>query len=189
MDRRNYFEILGLDFDPPENNQRRIDKALAEWKKRTEDMLANETIASRRAVLSDKLDLYDDMIVTLRDNKTRNKEAHDLKAKRIMGIRKLLQSLPLKNNTRIKLSWDEICDLAKTFRLDIVTVRNVVAHELIEHEDKPQLINLDEFFITPVIESNIRVNLDRLKKATNLAYQTVSDLYDLLECDYRDYKY
>ena len=34
MNRRNYFEILGLEFDPPEKNQRRIDNAIDECKKR-----------------------------------------------------------------------------------------------------------------------------------------------------------
>lgn len=90
MDRRNYFEILCLDFDPPEKNQRRIDKAIAEWKKRTEDMLANETIATRRAVLSDELSLHDDMIETLRENKTRNIEARALKEVRTHQLEKLV---------------------------------------------------------------------------------------------------
>ncbi|MDQ9765957.1 hypothetical protein RFZ33_02525, partial [Acinetobacter baumannii] len=70
--------------------QRRIDKAIAEWKKRTEDMLANETIATRRAVLSDELSLHDDMIETLRENKTRNVEARALKEFRTQQLEKLI---------------------------------------------------------------------------------------------------
>ena len=52
MERRNYFEMLGLDFDPPEKNDRAIQKAIAAWKKRTEDMLGSEDDKVRRSVLS-----------------------------------------------------------------------------------------------------------------------------------------
>lgn len=34
MERRNYFEMLGLDFDPPEEKQGVIKQALDDWKKR-----------------------------------------------------------------------------------------------------------------------------------------------------------
>lgn len=34
MERRNYFEMLGLDFDPPEEKQGVIKQALDDWKKK-----------------------------------------------------------------------------------------------------------------------------------------------------------
>ena len=74
MERRNYFEMLGLDFDPPEKNDRAIQKAIAAWKKRTEDMLGSEDDKVRRSVLSAELDLHDNIVETLKDNKTRNAE-------------------------------------------------------------------------------------------------------------------
>lgn len=53
-------------------------------------MLANETIATRRAVLSDELSLHDDMVETLRENKTRNVEARALKEVRTQQLEKLI---------------------------------------------------------------------------------------------------
>lgn len=90
MERRNYFEMLGLDFDPPEKNDRAIQKAIAAWKKRTEDMLGSEDDKVRRSVLSAELDLHDNIVETLKDNKTRNAEARALKEQRIAQLEKLI---------------------------------------------------------------------------------------------------
>ena len=42
MERRNYFEMVGLEFDPPEKNLRKIQKAIEIWKKETEKIITIE---------------------------------------------------------------------------------------------------------------------------------------------------
>lgn len=51
MERRNYFEMVGLEFDPPEKNLRKIQKAIEIWKKETEKIIANDVDNSRNIIL------------------------------------------------------------------------------------------------------------------------------------------
>ena len=62
MERRNYFEMLGLDFDPPEEKQGVIKQALDDWKKKKENLLAGEANPAQRSAISAELDLYDDIV-------------------------------------------------------------------------------------------------------------------------------
>ena len=93
MPRRNYFEILGLDFDPPEKNLRKIQKAIAAWKAETEKVLNTEQIATRKAALEAELSLADDMAAVMQNNKTRNDEARELKNQRVAQLESLLDIL------------------------------------------------------------------------------------------------
>lgn len=62
MERRNYFEMVGLEFDPPEKNLRKIQKAIEIWKKETEKIIANDVDNSRNIILKKELTYYEDMV-------------------------------------------------------------------------------------------------------------------------------
>lgn len=179
----NYYELLQLDFDPPEKNQRRIDKAIAEWKKRTEDMLANETIATRRAVLSAQLSLYTDMVECMRDLKTRNQEACALKDKRLKELISLLNIMPIRNNTESILPWEDVVDLSEQFRLSIQTISTVLEEQFITFEKRPYLPNLNDIFVSAVLIENIKEKLHILKEYShNSGYQDAMNMYDFFDC-------
>ena len=55
MARRNYFDILGLDFDPAESNKKKIEAAIARWKAVKENELNNATDMGIRQALHDEL--------------------------------------------------------------------------------------------------------------------------------------
>ena len=93
LERRNYFEILGLEFDPPERSPRKIEQAVGDWKKRTQEMLANESDSARRAALSEELALHAQMTAALSDGKSRAAEARALKERRVAELERLLDIL------------------------------------------------------------------------------------------------
>lgn len=182
MDRRNYFEILGLDFDPPEKNQRRIDKAIAEWKKRTEDMLANETIATRRAVLSDELSLHDDMIETLRENKTRNVEARALKEVRIQQLEKLIDIMLIGQSGTPEVTNAQIRNVHLKLKLSPKTIEDIYVKKGFVIQQVAKAVNLNEAFLAPVVAGNISSKISQLQAMVIPKYpwtSKVSDLYDL----------
>lgn len=182
MDRRNYFEILGLDFDPPERNQRRIDKAIAEWKKRTEDMLANETIASRRAVLSDELSLHDDMIETLRENKTRNVEARVLKEVRTQQLEKLIDIMLVGQTGTPEVTNAQIRNVHLKLKLSPKTIEDTYIKKGFSIQAVTKNINLRDVFldasvINGIVEETLQVSKINIPKYTWTT--KVTNLYDL----------
>lgn len=90
MARRNYFELLGLDFDPPEGNKRRIEKAIETWEITLSSQLGSETDSVRRGKLKEELDLKGDMSAVMGDPKRRKMEADELKTLRMRQLEKLI---------------------------------------------------------------------------------------------------
>lgn len=182
MDRRNYFEILGLDFDPPEKNQRRIDKAIAEWKKRTEDMLANETIATRRAVLSDELSLHDNMVETLHENKTRNIEARALKEIRTQQLEKLIDIMLIGQSGTPEVTNAQIRNVHLKLKLSSKTIEDTYKKKGFVIQQVTKTVNLNDAFLTTVVAGNISSKISQLQTMAIPKYPwtpNVSDLYDL----------
>lgn len=182
MDRRNYFEILGLDFDPPEKNQRRIDKAIAEWKKRTEDMLANETIVTRRAVLSDELSLHDDMVETLHENKTRNIEARALKEVRTQQLEQLIDIMLVGQSGTPEVTNAQIRNVHLKLKLSPKTIEDTYVKKGFVVQQVTKMVNLNDAFLTTVVADNISSKISQLQLMAIPKYpwtSKVTDLYDL----------
>ncbi|WKY49035.1 fibronectin type III domain-containing protein [Eubacteriaceae bacterium ES3] len=182
MDRRNYFEVLGLDFDPPEKNQRRIDKAIAEWKKRTEDMLANETIAERRAVLSDELSLHDNMVETLHENKTRNVEARTLKEVRTQQLEQLVDIMLVGQSGTPEVTNAQIRNVHLKLKLSPKTIEDTYVKKGFVVQRVTKAVNLNDAFLTTVVAGNISSKISQLQAMAIHKYpwtSKVTDLYDL----------
>ena len=122
MERRNYFEILGLEFDPPEKNLRKIQKAIEIWKKETEKIIANDVDNSRNIILKKELTYYEDMVKVLSDLKLRNQEAHKLRDTRVNQLEKLLDILQYGKNAPYEITLYEMDDVHKKLKLSIKTI-------------------------------------------------------------------
>lgn len=182
MERRNYFEILCLDFDPPEKNQRRIDKAIAEWKKRTEDMLANETIATRRAALSDELSLYDDMVEILRETKTRNVEARAIKIARAQQLEKLIDIMLVGQSGTPEVTNAQIRNVHLKLKLSPKTIEDIYMKKGFVIQQAAKVVNLNDAFLSTVVAGNISSKISQLQSMEIPKYpwtSKVTDLYDL----------
>lgn len=182
MERRNYFEMLGLDFDPPEKNERKIQQAIAAWKKRTEDMLANETIASRRSILSAELDLYDSILETLKESKTRNAEARELKEQRISQLEKLIDIMLVGQTGTPEVTNAQIRNVHLRLKLSPKTIEDTYVKKGFIIQKREKAINLNEAFLTTVVAGNISAKVEQLRSMSIPKYPwtpKVSDLFDL----------
>ena len=183
MNRRNYFEILGLEFDPPEKNQRRIDKAIDEWKKRIEDILANETDRIRRANLSDELSLHDDMVETLRENKTRIAEARALKEARVKQLEQLIDIMLVGQSGTPEVTNAQIRNMQPKLKLSLKTIEDTYVKKGFVVRKVTNAVKLDEFFLTPLIADNISSKISQLREMPIPKYpwtSKVTDLYDFI---------
>lgn len=181
MERRNYFEMLGLDFDPPEKNDRRIQQAIATWKKRTEDMLANETIASRRSVLSAELDLHDNIVETLKDNKTRNAEARELKEQRISQLEKLIDIMLVGQSGTPEVTNAQIRNVHLKLKLSPKTIEDTYVKKGFVVQKREKTVNLNEAFLTTVVSGNISSKAEQLRAMSIPKYPWTCKVYDLFD--------
>lgn len=181
MPRRNYFEILGLDFDPPEKNLRKIQKAIAAWKAETEKVL-NEQIATRKAALEAELSLADDMAAVMQNNKTRNDEARELKNQRVAQLESLLDILLAGKRGQPLATMAQIRDVMLKLNLSQHTVENVFARKGFEIKRYHLQNRLKNVFLPKVVFDNINDHIVRLNHIDSEMYpwaDEVSDLYDL----------
>ena len=182
MERKNYFEMLGLDFDPPERNERRIQLALDSWKKRMEDMLANETISTRRTAISDELSQYSAIAELMKDTKLRNQEARALKESRIQQLEKLIDILLMGQSGTMEVTNAQIRNVSLKLKLSIKTVEETYKKKGFEIQKRNAGANLNEAFLSTVIFNNICDKLEQLRKMSIPQYPWTSKvmaLYDL----------
>lgn len=164
MERRNYFEMLGLDFDPPEKNEERIQQAIAAWKKRTEDLLANEVNETRRSELSAELGLRDDMAETFKDVKAKNAEARKLKEQRIGQLEKLIDIMLIGQTGTPEVTNAQIRNVSLKLRLPQDTIKKVYQNKGYSLVPPAARIKLDDYFFTTVVWKNLNDYLATLQR-------------------------
>ena len=181
MERRNYFEMLGLDFDPPEKNERKIQQAIAAWKKRTEDMLANETVAARRSVLTAELDLHDNIVETLKENKTRNAEARALKELRISQLEKLIDIMLIGQSGTPEVTNAQIRNVHLKLKLSPKTIEDTYVKKGFGVQKREKQVNLNDAFLSAVVAGNISTKAEQLRAMSSTKYPWMSSVYDLFD--------
>lgn len=125
MQRKNYFEILPLEFDPAESNGKKIQKEIEEWKKRMQDLLGNESSSSRRKQIEDELALYEDMKLVLSAPKTRNPEAKAYREEKIRQLETLIEIMTEGQTGSAEVTNGQIRNVATKLRLQPGTVKQV----------------------------------------------------------------
>lgn len=182
MERKNYFELLGLDFDPPEKNDPKIKKAIAAWKQRTEDLLANETSASRRTALNEELSLHGDIVALMSDKTARGAEARALKEQRLAQLEKLIDIMLMGQSGTPEVTNAQIRNVHLKLKLQPDTIESTYKKKGFVVQKRNQTVNLREVFLTTPIANKLKGSLDRLQTMTFQQYdwtKKVQDLYDL----------
>ena len=94
MERKNFFELLGLPFDPVEPNETRFKAAFraaaAEWKKRAEETVNNPQSNEQKAAAMAELALLPEIEAVMGEKKSRNAEARELREQRTAQLEQLL---------------------------------------------------------------------------------------------------
>lgn len=182
MSRKNYFELLDLEFDPPATNQRLIEKKIAEWKQRIEDILANESSDAKRATLKSELALHDDMVEVLKNPKTRNLEAKTMKEQRVNQLEKLVDLMSYGVQGTLTVTRVQIRNVQQRMRLSQETVEGVYKAKSFDIQKTNVATNLKDSFMIAALFANISQEIDKLHSLSIPGYawtDKVRDLYDL----------
>ena len=186
MDRKNYFELLGLPFDPPESNEtkfkRTFDAAFAEWKKRTEDLVNNPSSPEKKAYYSAELAYQNDMLTVMGEKKSRNAEARDLREKKTAQLEQLLDIMLVGQSGTPEVTNAQIRNVHMKLDLSPKTVEDTYKKKGFIVQQKANAVNLNEEFLAPTIFNEIEGNLGRLRALNVPMYPwapKVFDLYDL----------
>lgn len=182
MQRKNYFEILDLNFDPPESNKRKIEQAIEAWKKQTEDLRANAVQEIQRNELTEALDHYEDMKEVLLDPKTRNQEAKAYKEEKIRQLETLIEIMMQGQEGTGEVTNGQIRNVANKLRLQPGTVSKVYVDSGFVVQKSNTGAALNEVFLKNNIFDTISAHLTILQNIKELKYPWFSktkDLYDL----------
>ena len=182
MDRQNYFEVLGLNFDPPEKNQRVIDKAIEAWKKRIEDSLDVESNMAKRGDLNSQLKWHDDMQKIMSVPKSRNEEARALKNKRIEQLEKIIDIMRAGRKGSFYVTRGTIYGIQKDMKLSLHTIEEIYERKGADIQPSYDISVLNDFFLPLSIEKRIEAIIAELrtKKISSAPWLSkVENLYDL----------
>lgn len=150
MDRRNYFEILGLEYDPPERNQQYIEKKILEWKKTTENLLAGASDKIQRIKYTEELALYDDMVETFGDVKRRNTEARALKELKIKQLESMLAIIFDSAEGALEVSEPQIRVISQKLGLSVDTIRKLYQEKGVIVQKRRGIADLKDIFLSDV---------------------------------------
>ena len=181
MTRKNYYEILGLQFDPPEKNERRIAKAIEEWEKRVNDGIANAIDGKEQKILRDELALKPDMVALFKDNKLKNAEANALKEAKIEQLEKLIDIMSDGQSGTPVVTNAMIRDVQSTLKLQQSTIESSFKNKGYEVlKPKRNTLYKDAFLLNTTFDSlNSKIaKLKTMKSDKYPWFSKVENLYD-----------
>ncbi|MCD7825673.1 MAG: hypothetical protein LUH14_06925 [Clostridiaceae bacterium] len=182
MDRKNYFEMLGLPFDPAEGKERVIEKAISTWETSLKNALANES-GSKRAAMEAELQLKEDMTACMKNAKSRNEEAKKLKQEKVGQLEKLIEIFKLAQTGTPEVTLAQVKNLALRLKLSENTVRKVYQDNGFVIQKPNNSIKLKDYFLDKMTIKDIDEKLQSLKtmKSERTPWaDRVKDLYDFV---------
>ncbi len=180
MERKNYFEMLGLPFDPPEGKERVIAKAIEAWETSLKNALANES-GTKRANMEAELLLKKDMENCMKNTKSRNEEAKKLKVEKIAQLEKLIEIFKYEQTGTPEVTSAQVKNLGFRLKLSENTVRKVYQDNGFIIQKPNNTIKLKDYFLDKTIINDIDEKILRLKsmKSDSVPWaDKVEDLYD-----------
>lgn len=185
MERKNYFELLGLPFDSPEANERKFQRifseAFANWEKRTQDLVNNPTSPEQKAYYAAELALRDDILAVMGEKKSRNLEARALKDKKVGQLEQLLDIMLVGQGGTPEVTAAQIRNVCIKLGLAPKTVEDTYLRKGFEIQKKTAQINLNDAFLGTVVFNEIEGNLERLRALNVPKYPWSSKVHDLYE--------
>lgn len=181
MDRKNYFELLKIPFDPPESPQV-IKKRLSDWKREKEEQKNN---TGDQSEINKLLALYDDMEQVLLTPALRQKEAAELKAERLGQLQRMMQILMsgVKSGTTPEVTPAQLRQVGIHLGLAPETVKQVYTDNGYRVRTPSAGININDYFLQPMIFRGIQDYIERLRNTDTPKYpwtKEVTSLFDLL---------
>lgn len=182
MNRKNYFEMLGLSFDPAESNIRKIERAIKEWRVGLENAKGNENDVAKRSALEQELALHDDMVAVMTTNKTRNQEAKEIREQKISQLEQLIDILLVGVSGTPEVTGAQIRNVNDKLKLSIETIRTVYEKKGFVIQNPNNNMNLNNEFMQSSVFDGIKNKIAEFNKMNIAAApwsSKVQDLYDL----------
>lgn len=179
MERRNYFEILGLEFDPPVSKVAVIKKAIDTWAKNAQGLLSN---GDGNQSIKLELALRDDMEKVMGDTKSRNLEARALKEKRVAQLEQLIEIMRTGETGTLEVTQPQIRNVSQKLKLSSSTVSDTYTKMGFLVQKRVQGVNLKDIFIAKTTADKITEHLNKMHGMTFHQFPwtpRVTSLFDL----------
>ena len=168
--KRNIFEMLGLEFDPPDNIKK-IRAAYENWKKRLTAEQNTTVDPTRLAEIRAELEMDSYISLTLDNPRFRQREAESLKQQRVEELRLYIDIQRGDTSGTLQVNQSQIRQVRDKLRLSLATIEATYKEQ--GFEIKPAktaqkiLATLNNFFLSDSVMEELRKNL--------AAFQTVPD--------------
>lgn len=186
MAKRNIFEMLGLEFDPPDN-VKKIRAAYESWKKRLTAEQNTTVDPARRAEIASELQTYGNISQTLDNPRFRQQAAELLKKQRVEELREYIDIQRGETQGTLQVNQAQIRQIRDKLRLSQATIEATYREQ--GFDIKPArtaqkiLATLNGFFMTDAVLSELSKNFSAFQQVPdekNFPWSAnVHDLYEL----------
>ena len=187
MAMKNFFEVLGLDFDPPDNIKK-IKSAFEDWKKRL-TVEQNTTVdAQRRNEIAGEIDSMNNIMTAMVDNpQFRQIQARELKEQRVNQLREYIAIIRKGAGGTLQVTRAQMKNVGEKLRLGLPTVEATYKEEGFEIKNprnKTSIIKLlNDFFMSDNVMNDLSKNFTDFQTFTDFKRypwaKEVNNLYEL----------
>ena len=186
MAKQNIFEMLGLEFDPPDN-VKKIRAAHESWRKRLTAEQNTTVDPTRLAEIREMLQMDEYIALTIDNPRFRQREAESLKQQRIEELRLYIDIQRGDTSGTLQVNQAQIRQVRDKLRLSLATIEATYKEQ--GFEIKPEktaqkiLATLNNFFLSDSVMEELRKNFAAFQKVPdekNFPWSAgVQNLYEL----------
>ncbi|MBR1805105.1 MAG: hypothetical protein IJ774_01825, partial [Selenomonadaceae bacterium] len=186
MAKRNIFEMLGLEFDPPDN-VKKIRAAYEAWKKRLTAEQNTTVDPARLAEIRAELQMDSYIALTIENPRFRQQEAESLKRQRTEELRLYIDIQRGDTSGTLQVNQSQIRQVRDKLRLSLSTIEATYREQGFEIKPvkttQKLLSLLNGFFLADSVMEELRKNFaafNKIPDAKNFPWSAdVHDLYEL----------
>ena len=186
MAKRNIFEMLGLEFDPPDN-VKKIRAAYDSWRKRLTAEQNTTVDPTRLAEIRAELQMDDSIALMIENPRVRQQQAELIKQQRTEDLRKYISLMRGNSSGTLQVNQTQIRHVREKLRLSAATIEATYREEgfVIKPNKTAQtlLATLNGFFLTDSVMEELKKNFALFREVPdekNFPWSAnVKDLYEL----------
>lgn len=188
MAAKNIFEMLGLEFDPPDN-LKKIRAAYEHWKKRLTAEQNTTVETARLEAIKSELAMDNYITQTIENPRLRQHEAESLKQTRIEQLRLYIDIQRGDTSGTLQVNQSQIRQIKDKLKLSIATIEATYKEQGFEvkkaRTDKSVTETLNNFFIADSVMAELRHNFAEFQTVPDEQnYPWSAEVNDLYEFAY-----
>lgn len=188
MERKNYFEMLNLPFDPPMTIEKRFQKdfleAFSTWKTKLEDMRKNPSSPAQKRECEAQLALHDDILRVMSDRKERLQEARRLQEKKTLLLGDIADIILSSNQDNPLITSAYLYAIQQVTGLSMKSIETVFQNKGFEIYKPVTPAILTERFMRKFEFDGIQTEVKRLSAMDNRRFSWLpkihKDVYEVL---------